>query len=579
MSGHLRREILRKQTSICPYDEAIGLLKGGLQKTPTWFNSVKKYPPEQMWLRAGRMPRPAEFYRDRNRRIMNLNAARPDWVPSLQFDNVGMQTADAFSKGVQGFDPDVEFAACQSHFMKKKGMDEEEAYEQARFKMRDLTRQKQRVWEVYHRYKYGVQLDENKRHADIWIDQLENEQSEDIRTNERPIGNEAFNRIRHEGLRKHEIRMKLATSMKARVKLTEELRERIIDKRKKEESENPPERTWDVLTEVEKENYLRDRLVHDPEIRKDHAYIWERETEREIQLNRFIEMCDYIGRNKSTLGAGVKDPSEYIEGIEKQEQREMLMNEMARRILPENHDPSKKLLKYQDKLPEKLLQEGSKKPGDMSAFVPGREDFSASSSVERLRPAADEGYSTMLVGDRGLMRVLYNGSEVKRSDGRALQLKDTSTAIVNANGQLLWCNAEGKVFQLNKEPYNDENGSQIELAMGFKADGSCYTLVNDEGDLQLTREEDYNPFERDEEARELGDFQEEVHDDLAIRRAQDSVRDMSPGEIEEVMKFQSAEDFVSFLNVDSGLPPDEDAMFREVWRILNDQRFEDLESM
>lgn len=158
--AQVRRMRRKLQRGLCPYDDTIALLKGGLQSTPKWLNSVRKYPPSKMHLTPGKIPRPSEFWNDRIQRVILRNRRRPSWIPSLpaakghpQVANVmaGIQFNDAFAMPSHASEPDVEFAACQAWFMTKKGMSEDEAYEQARFRMRDLIKQKERVWEVYRR--------------------------------------------------------------------------------------------------------------------------------------------------------------------------------------------------------------------------------------------------------------------------------------------------------------------------------------------------------------------------------------------------------------------------------------------
>merc|ERR1712129_373541 len=85
---------------------------------------------------------------------------------------------EAFDVATYGSSPDVEFAAVQAWFMHKKSMSEEEAYTQARFRMRDLVRQKRRVWECYRRSQFLDQTqrnDEGVKLIDGWIGEVEKE--------------------------------------------------------------------------------------------------------------------------------------------------------------------------------------------------------------------------------------------------------------------------------------------------------------------------------------------------------------------------------------------------------------------
>lgn len=378
--------------------------------------------------------------------------------------------------------------------------------------------------------------------------------------------------------------MKLATSMKARIKLTEELRERIIQKRKTAEETNAPnERTWKELTEVEQENYIRDRLVHDPEMRKEHAYIWERETEREIQLNRFIEMCDYIGRNKSTLGAGVKDPTEYIEGIEKQEQRELLMNEMARRMLPTNHDPEKKLLKHRrpEQLPEPLLVQ--KKESDGRDLAGRDTDFQATPTENELTLAEASGYQYELFqrDDGSWRRAVYgpDGNQVRRADGKPFLLIETSTALVDQNGTLCWCNTKGEVFDLSKNPRTDHHGQALQLEMHQEGDGSTIPLVGEQGKLVKIDHTSLNPWETyldpDKPAPE-NDPTMDGELGVSKQRIDDWLADLSEPEEEMILSFDREQDLIEYLS-EGQMAPDEADLWKGMYRRLHAKKFDDLE--
>jgi len=270
---------------------------------------------------------------------MNLNSQRPDWIPSLKFSSVGLHMADAFSKKVAGFDPDVEFAACQAWFIKNRGMSEEEAYEQARFKMRDLVRQKQRVWEVYNRAKLNHDKKEDMRHADMWINQLEDETTEKTNTtrNPSPARINLFNTARKELLDKHDIRMKLATSVKKRLEVTDKLKAEIVSDRLSMEAadSNPPGKRWKDMKKHEQEEFIREQLIHNTKYSSRHKYIYDRVAERELQLTRFVEYCDVVGRNPSI--EGVKDPTDYLLSVDEKYRRALLL-EMSQKLLPSNYD-------------------------------------------------------------------------------------------------------------------------------------------------------------------------------------------------------------------------------------------------
>ena len=106
--SHTRRMRRRFQRGLCPYDDTLSQLKGGLQTAPKWLDSVRKYPPSKMYLTPGKVGRPSEFWNDKIRNILLKNRRRPQWIPSLptaqgpaspQIANImsGAQFNDAFA--------------------------------------------------------------------------------------------------------------------------------------------------------------------------------------------------------------------------------------------------------------------------------------------------------------------------------------------------------------------------------------------------------------------------------------------------------------------------------------------------
>lgn len=282
----------KRQRGLCPFDDTIAQLKGGMQHAPKWLRSVRKYPPEKMWLTPGKIARPSEFWNDKVRGIILKNKQRPDWIPSLlntnkspstTFTTNHLQFQEAFDVATYGNNPDVEFAAVQAWFMHKKQMSEEEAYQQARFKCRDLIKQKKRVWECYRRYKFMSQQernDESIKITDQWINNIK----EKIKEN-------ATKEIKQ----KQDIddfmnRLKQPTTIK--------------DKKEQESEENQ-------VKSINKEEWEFDRK-------------WE----ENIKLMRFIEYTDYIAQNPHL---GLSDPTEILTGIPNNENKKRLLTKMANR--------------------------------------------------------------------------------------------------------------------------------------------------------------------------------------------------------------------------------------------------------
>merc|ERR1719193_2895953 len=137
----------------------------------------------------------------------------------------------------------------------------------------------------------------------MWINQLEEETTEKTSTTRSPSPARInlFNTARKELLDKHDIRMKLATSVKKRLEVTEKLKAEIISDRLNMEAvdSNPPGKRWKDMKKHEQEEFIREQLIHNTKYSSRHKYIYDRVAERELQLTRFVEYCDVVGRNPS----------------------------------------------------------------------------------------------------------------------------------------------------------------------------------------------------------------------------------------------------------------------------------------
>jgi len=281
----------KRQRGLCPFDDTISQLKGGMQHAPKWLRSVRKYPPEKMWLTPGKVARPSEFWNDKIRHILLRNKQRPDWVPSLLNTNKSPSTSfitnhlafqEAFDVATYSSNPDVEFAAVQAWFMQKKGMDEDEAYTQARFRMRDLIKQKKRVWECYRRYKYLDQKERNNESItiiDSWINNVKQ-------------------------------------SMKDNAYKEFQKKQSIENFKHSMDGLRAPKDTEDVHLQNELNN-----------IRKQ-EWEFDRKWEENIKLMRFIEYTDYIAKNPHL---GLADPTEILLGVPNNQNKKKLLTKMANR--------------------------------------------------------------------------------------------------------------------------------------------------------------------------------------------------------------------------------------------------------
>ena len=290
----------KRQRSLCPFDDTIAQLKGGLQTAPKWLRSVRKYPPEKMWLTPGKVARPSEFWNDKIRGIILRNKQRPDWIPSLLNSNKSPSTnyitnhlafQEAFDVATYGSNPDVEFAAVQAWFMQKKGMDEEEAYTQARFRMRDLIKQKKRVWQCYRRYKFMNQQQRNDQSItiiDSWID--------NVKSN-----------IKDNALKQFEKKQNIQQFKQSIDGL------RAPSKIQRDHEFTDPE---DIATQNELDNLRKQEWEFD------------RKWEENLKLMRFIEYTDYIANNPHL---GLKDPTEILLGIPNNQNKKRLISKMAHR--------------------------------------------------------------------------------------------------------------------------------------------------------------------------------------------------------------------------------------------------------
>ena len=298
----------KTQKFICPYDDIVSQLKGGLQNAPKWLNSVRKYPPEKMHLFPGKLGRPAQFFDDDIRKILLNNRERPDWIPSLypkepQIGNImaNEQFQDAFNTAMHSSDSDVEFAACQAWFMKYKNMKEDEAYEQARFRMRDLLKQKQRIWEVYRRVNY---MSKNE---------LKNERSN--------IVNSWTNNIR--------TKMKSEAVKQIKSLQLNDIKSNDIIKGSSQSRSVVPNISSSNNIENEKMKKILEFKLNENEFNRD----WD----DRIKLVRFIEYTDYIAKNPHL---GLKDPTELLNGIPKSNERD---REIAKKLLQKMSKKEKRL--------------------------------------------------------------------------------------------------------------------------------------------------------------------------------------------------------------------------------------------
>mmetsp|Transcript_23217 Transcript_23217/g.37186 ORF Transcript_23217/g.37186 Transcript_23217/m.37186 type:complete len:312 (+) Transcript_23217:1699-2634(+) len=292
----------KKQRSLCPYDDTIAQLKGGMQHAPKWLRSVRKYPPEKMWLTPGKVARPSEFWSDRVRGILLRNQQRPDWIPSLLNARKSPSTTfitnhaafqEAFDVATYGSNPDVEFAAVQAWFMHKKNMSEQEAYTQARFRCRDLVHQKKRVWECYRRYKF---LDQEQRNAesvsivDGWMQKVKQSMKEDA-------------------LKQFEKKQQIQNFKQS------------LESLKRPSSRASGEQATTAASDS-------DAVKSELGALRKQEWEFDRKWEENMQLMRFIEYTDYVAQNPHL---GLSDPTEILLGIPNNNHKKNLLLKMAKR--------------------------------------------------------------------------------------------------------------------------------------------------------------------------------------------------------------------------------------------------------
>jgi len=298
----------KKFRRICPFDETTSLLEGGLLNPPKWYNSVRKYPPEVIWRTPGGVARPARFYMDRTRKLMYKNRERPRWVRSIKLSTEG-QHADAYQTRMQTIDPDHEFAQCQAWFMTKYGLSEEAAFENAKFKLRDFMKQKERVWEVHARRKYGVRHDE--KFADFMQASIQQHIGSEVNSSKRRIDDRTLKDMRNSLREKHKVWSDVRNS----------LRGKLEDKESREEFKTMLE----VVEDDDEKEALRkqwEKKVADKMI-----------AQTLIQQKKFISLCNYINDNPDTQ---IIDPTMLLETSEDPREAEhlkrvnlALMDEMA----------------------------------------------------------------------------------------------------------------------------------------------------------------------------------------------------------------------------------------------------------
>ncbi|ETO27714.1 hypothetical protein RFI_09419 [Reticulomyxa filosa] len=183
--------------------------------------------------------------------------------------------------------------------MHNKKLTEEEAYEQARFRMRDLLKQKQRIWEVYRRTK--VLSDEEGRNlrlsiADQWTTHVSKQLEPTLKSQ----------------LMRKEDSMRTQPSMDSEKKLSpKQSSQSVVPYNTPEEKDGFPKTS---KSEREETKFNAD---------------WE----DKIKLLRFIEYTDYIAKNPHL---GLKDPTELLLGVpknvpERDEVRKRLLLQMARK--------------------------------------------------------------------------------------------------------------------------------------------------------------------------------------------------------------------------------------------------------
>merc|ERR1719193_2110078 len=196
----------------------------------------------------------------------------------------------------------------------------------------------------------------------MWINQLEEETTEKTSTTRSPSPARInlFNTARKELLDKHDIRMKLATSVKKRLEVTEKLKAEIISDRLNMEAadSNPPGKRWKDLKKHEQEEFVREQLIHNTKYSVRHKYIYDRVAERELQLARFVEYCDLVGRNPSI--EGVKDPTDYLLSVDEKYRRALLL-EMSQKLLPSNYDKEQLRDRFKN-IPKKKEERSSPVP-------------------------------------------------------------------------------------------------------------------------------------------------------------------------------------------------------------------------
>jgi len=314
----------KKYRRICPYDEITLELQGGLLNPPKWYNSLKKYPPEITWRKPGELARPANFYMDRVRKLMYKNRERPRWVHSIKTSTDG-QLPDAFQTRMNTVDQDHEFAQCQAWFMNKYGMDEESAFRNAKYKLRDFDKQKYRVWEVYSRKKMNVGSD--FAIEKLMEKSLENEASQKLKK-QRRVDNHTLQAMRMNLIAKNEAWLKIHTSLKQKLLTKENLEQHL--------------RSLEVAdTDDDKEKL---RKQYETQVTKQYV------AQRLMEMDKFLKHCDFINKNPQL---GIKDPTDLLYSVAKTEdekRRLMAINQQLLQRMASPELPSDYTANDQDEL-------------------------------------------------------------------------------------------------------------------------------------------------------------------------------------------------------------------------------------
>jgi len=278
----------KKFRRVCPFDETTSLQEGGLLNPPKWYNSMRKYPPEVIWRKPGNLARPARFYMDRTRKLMYKNRERPRWLRTIKLSTEG-QHADAFQTRMQTIDPDHEFAQCQAWFMTKYGLSEEAAFENAKFKLRDFMKQKERVWEVHARRKYGVR--HNEKFADFMQASIQQHIDTETKRATKQIDPRTLKDMRLSLRQKHKVWSDVQNSLRGKLE-TKEGREELqslLDVTDDDDAKEKLRKEW--------EKKVADKMI----------------AQTLMQQKKFISLCNYINDNPDTQ---IVDPTMLLEHSE-----------------------------------------------------------------------------------------------------------------------------------------------------------------------------------------------------------------------------------------------------------------------